>query len=610
MASNLLSSTSPQLDPPELAKVPLFPHQKALLRRMIDIEQSPASVYVVDKVKLDAYHTALANGGATANGLQPASGGSGSLGVELGAHQQPRRIQAVEPRLMPQGAPADCYTRIGVLRDPPGSGKSFVVLARLLHDKVTRGQTTNLLVIPANIHRQWITYCKTFAPDLVVCSFTQYSDMARLYADHSVLRLADLVITTSTFYKTIADVMRDVKQKFDRVILDEIDSIQDWVTGDIPTTMLWLVSASFNLEKMGTFMLDGGTPDRCIAACHKEFIDSSISLPPPSSVLHKAFCPYSKMLATGILTSEQLGHMNAMDFSSFKFHYAPRKVASIKELIGAIFTDKSLEIVSLEDAIEQGMYNLTEYDHGMLGKEKVYKIAEKLQEAKAKKNSVTETLRTLSERVNSSSCCPMCVRKYSPQHQKGVFTCCGGGLCMDCIKSPACNTGSHYRCPVCMVKHQKRSIEVQNVDAVGGGSDLMSKDKYAVLRDIIGKAFDKSSADTTRLMIFSDYHGTFDTIRTFLDEEGLAFEELQGSNIPKLNQAIARYRDGECPVLLVDSKQYGAGLNLECTTHLVLLHECDRKREAQIVGRAQRFGRTSTLYIHKLVYPHELAGSN
>ena len=49
----------------------------------------------------------------------------------------------------------------------------------------------------------------------------------------------------------------------------------------------------------------------------------------------------------------------------------------------------------------------------------------------------------------------------------------------------------------------------------------------------------------------------------------------------------------------------GAGMNLENTTHLLFMHKTEEKFINQVVGRAQRYGRTRPLNIVMLFNKNE-----
>ena len=61
-------------------------------------------------------------------------------------------------------------------------------------------------------------------------------------------------------------------------------------------------------------------------------------------------------------------------------------------------------------------------------------------------------------------------------------------------------------------------------------------------------------------------------------------------------------------VLLVNSSQGCAGLNMQCATDLVFFHKIlDTNIEEQVCGRAQRIGRVCNLGLHYLLYNNEQA---
>jgi SNF2 family DNA or RNA helicase len=53
-------------------------------------------------------------------------------------------------------------------------------------------------------------------------------------------------------------------------------------------------------------------------------------------------------------------------------------------------------------------------------------------------------------------------------------------------------------------------------------------------------------------------------------------------------------------------KNYGCGLNIEKTTDIIMFHRFDNQAEQQLIGRAQRMGRTEPLKVHYLLYENEI----
>jgi SNF2 family DNA or RNA helicase len=57
--------------------------------------------------------------------------------------------------------------------------------------------------------------------------------------------------------------------------------------------------------------------------------------------------------------------------------------------------------------------------------------------------------------------------------------------------------------------------------------------------------------------------------------------------------------------VLLNAKYFGAGLNLQFTDEIIIYHRMSKDLETQVIGRAQRLGRTESLKINYLCYDNE-----
>ncbi len=80
---------------------------------------------------------------------------------------------------------------------------------------------------------------------------------------------------------------------------------------------------------------------------------------------------------------------------------------------------------------------------------------------------------------------------------------------------------------------------------------------------------------------------------------------LDGGSPSKIARCIEQYKTGSKNVLLLNSKLEGAGMNLENTTHLVFMHATEPRLVEQVMGRAQRHGRTASLNVIHLLNDSE-----
>jgi hypothetical protein len=103
--------------------------------------------------------------------------------------------------------------------------------------------------------------------------------------------------------------------------------------------------------------------------------------------------------------------------------------------------------------------------------------------------------------------------------------------------------------------------------------------------------------ETKKILVFSNYNETFLMIKKFLEEQKILYLELKGTK-EKRDSAIDNYKTGSINILLLNTIYSGAGLNLEETTDIILWHKLCAYQEIQVLGRANRIGRTKELTVH------------
>ena len=57
---------------------------------------------------------------------------------------------------------------------------------------------------------------------------------------------------------------------------------------------------------------------------------------------------------------------------------------------------------------------------------------------------------------------------------------------------------------------------------------------------------------------------------------------------------------------MLNTQDCGSGINLENTTDMIVYHQMSKEKDEQIVGRAQRPGRTGKLNILRLCFENEI----
>ncbi len=113
-----------------------------------------------------------------------------------------------------------------------------------------------------------------------------------------------------------------------------------------------------------------------------------------------------------------------------------------------------------------------------------------------------------------------------------------------------------------------------------------------------------------KIIIFSDYLNCFSVVESILLRYNYKCVQLDGGNVNDIDKNLNEYKNGESNVLLMSSEYCGVGMNLEFTTDVVFVNKIEESKEKQIIGRAQRPGRTDTLIVHYFYYFNEYLNNN
>jgi SNF2 family DNA or RNA helicase len=148
------------------------------------------------------------------------------------------------------------------------------------------------------------------------------------------------------------------------------------------------------------------------------------------------------------------------------------------------------------------------------------------------------------------------------------------------------------------------STDEEQEDELDPTKPNKKNDKYQNLEVIL-----KNAKPDAKLLLFSAYDNTFYNVVPILRNLQISFEYLKG-NGNQINCCLERYKNGTTKVLLVNSRAFGSGLNLENTSDIIMFHKFDTEIEKQVIGRAHRLGRSEPLNVYYLLYENEMSLSN
>jgi hypothetical protein len=491
----ILNQKSPRKDPPAISRIPLWDHQKAILHRCNDIERNnrKATTTIRNLVRYD-------------------------------------KEQQEEIKAMAQEVP------IGVMMDPPGCGKTYSILA--LAAASTTG--TTLIVVPHNIYHQWEHAIKTLLPEdfpyKCMATYADVNELFRTMFDPKDNPLAGykIVLVNDAFVEPLAQTLLTTKQTMERVVIDEVDSVQNRLMTPILCKHMWLVSASFQYNEfvsVGPYQIKKEDIPFVFCKTEQAFMDSSVGLEPPVSVKH--ICDDADVrLFEGILTEKVYRGLQAGDVKSVYLELGMPNTLSLTQVAEKYIADNTGE---RDKELEENRARL----EGLKTAEKAATIEGKRLEIHANILKTQALIDDLTFQLKKRDKLRANLAAYAPADQ--------------------------------------------------------SKVKAAIFKSTILPEI--KANPTQRWLICNDYYTPLSAVYDELKAADVKCEMLDGGNARKLQQTIDGYKKGETQVLLLNAKVETVGMNLENTTHLLFMHATKPEMVAQVVGRAHRFGRTGPLQV-------------
>ena len=482
----------------------------------------------------------------------------------------------------------------------------------------------NVLVVPHNILKQWLIYINTMSDDFntYVVNTSKAFDMLL-----SKIDTINLLVVTSTFYKKVALLFIEKNMHVNRVAFDEVDSANTPNARGIPCNFNWFITASYKnvinpysrwyYHDDSTYYLtasgitnngfvknifanitrnshnvDNAVIDGIIVKNEDAYIDMSFSL--PEVIRSHIICRNSIEIdiLKDVINQNILHCLNAGDVKGAISYLNQSNVDTEDNIIYHVKKDLDIKLSNLKANLDYA-YNLI-YLNDAVKEKNIARIIKDKEEVEIKIKLVTE-------RIKENNTCIIC---YNEINNKCITNCCKNSFCFKCITTWCVQKSS---CPLCKTNiNLKENIFIVNEnneldDNVHAGYVDLKYSKYENLKILLGK----SKKENRKILIFSEYDNSFKNIKEVIKSHNIAYAQLKGNAI---NNIVSKYKDTSengIDILLVNSRAYGSGLNLENTTDVILFHRFDLEIEKQIIGRAQRPGRKNPLNVWYLLHEDE-----
>lgn len=603
MSYIILNDNDKKITQPESIKIELMNHQKTMVQKMMEIEKT------------------------------------GIIQVKDYLMKQFNNMITVK------GTEAEISTNIAILGDKVGAGKTLMIITLLTINKNIKERDielggsqyysvklkpscklvkTNLIIVPHKLLPQWKESFQKYSPSLKVMTIGLNKEIDAIRKvkkeikknwkneeyeieteelEINKLTGIDVILIGETMYKRFYKVAENVR--FNRILIDEADTIKLPRDMNCQFNFLWLITGTptglFYTSKsfLGKIFKDDNLNlnSNFVIKNDDKFIEQSITLPHPKRFKIKCVTPRELEIIKDLIPPSILQMINAGNSDQ-----------AIRTLNCNIDTnDNILQVITknLRDSIANKKIELEaeKKKHYPINLQKEHEQKIKLIENQIEKlENKFEDIKKKIYQLNDTNC-PVCMGEFT---NPVIVNCCKNMFCFDCL---AVSMGElkNNKCPYCTQKISQSDIHIfQNENIVKKSQSACCSDKYAekdkldVLLDLVQKKPNGS------FMVFAGFQETFNKIETKLKDINIPYHILKGQ-ASTVKKYIDDFRDKKVRILMLNAQFFGAGMNLQMATDIIMYHRFTKEMEEQIIGRAQRLGRAidEPLNVYYLLHDNE-----
>jgi hypothetical protein len=543
------------------------------------------------------------------------------------------------------------FSTFGILACKVGSGKSFVVLAMIMkkplvnYNRISNGYgggvithssfrkintyhntvSANIILIPHNLLSQWCGYiskhtnlrswsihstkeCGFFREK--VKKYTQETDVQNSRLLLSELTENIVYLVTNKCWNLFALTWNnEIRKNVSRIFVDEVHAINIPNSIKVPANFVWFISSSLNdlfRHSNNGFIKDYintwsyySSLNHNVIRNKDEYIDSSIQLESPNTITIR--CKTSRLLNifSGIITEEVRNMLLAED------------VEGVISTLGIPTVSESNIIQVLCKNLQNDLDNarmihetkkIMIYATEQMKEESIAKSQEKI-------DKINDKIMDVRKRINECDIDPI----MHIDIMKPVITgCCNNKFDLESITAHYSHQEKNNLpivCPLC-----RAPLDLKKLLYVGEfKGDRASKKKEPTewvsiehtkienLEHLLRTQIEQ----TKRILIFSEFEGNVSQLgEAFRNARKNELYPLKGS-IGHITNLIEQYNSGDIKNLFLNATYCGSGLNLEKTDVVIIMHKMSQDNMNQVVGRAQRLGRTGQLDIYCLYAENE-----
>lgn len=503
-------------------------------------------------------------------------------------------------------------SNIGILADLSGYGKTitFLSLIEILKNEeptcmpqssvyITDGYglsiikesklkyiNTSLVVVPDNLVSHWKKHLEFYTElSFEIIETDLYNKI--------IIEEHDLIVCSALHYNKF--IKENEEYCWNRVAFDEADAINIPNTEYIKTRFLWFITATFeNIPKRKNkgFMKTIFKQNlNTFNDCHKYFypiviknveyfVKKSFDLIDPDVKYIDCLTPKYIQVIQPHINAYVLELINAgnIDGAIIALGGNVDNDHNIIDLITKSIKNDIIIVQSKLDTLDK--LEINDNDK----KQKKEPLEKKLQSLNIRKENIEKSILD----INITDC----IICYELLKNPTIVPCCNNIFCAECLliwikeKKP---------CPIC--RKNIETTELKTIKSDINSIDTIKKDKTSTIIEII------KNNPNGKFIIFSGHSATFKKVGKLLKNEKIVYGTFTSSTQTEIT--LKNLCTNKLSVILLDTDNNGAGIEVPQATDIILFHEMSECLEKQAIARAQRPGREGQLRVWKLKYTHE-----
>lgn len=446
---------------------------------------------------------------------------------------------------------------------------------------------TTLIVASTSILKQWGEEISTTPLRWVIIT-------TRKRLDNLEPTLYDIVLCSPALYNYLVNKFPNYAWK--RFIYDEPTQTKipamrcivagfTWFVTATPTELLYQNHNNHNfLQSLFSNCMDYHIFQNLIVKNPDSFVKYSFSLPLVNHVQHKSHQPLLQIVNN--ILSENI--CNMIDAGN---------IEKAVKCLGGSSTSNIFELIrnEKEELLKESEFKIQKFTR--------LQDPIRVNKWKERQAQLQEEISKLDRRFQEFIVNENCHICLGPVDHPVLLICCQNAYCGRCIVGWLKTKNT---CPMCRSfvstdkiiylssPAQDQSEPIPNESVKAWKSPRRKQSKPLIILQII------EEKPEGKFIIFSSFDETFALIRHALHDEGIVFVEITGT-METRSRNIEAFKHGNKNVLFINSVSNGAGINLQEATDIILYHRVCDNLERQIIGRAQRIGRTRPLTVHHLL---------